>query len=441
MASEKINEPQTPDPGRERRRKRLMLILLLAALCLFALLEGGARLWLHYGKGVPLNRPSALILSYYPEMREAMMTNIARGDKNFDVLILSGSAFFDYYGAPGLQLKRALENAGYKNVRIWNMARSAHGSQDSLIKYRWLKDRRFDWVIVYHGFNELRTNNVPKKEFRGDYSHLAWYAEVNAMVDKPHERLALPALVDFLHYKINNLRRPPSSILYDQAPSAAAAEYGSAIQSAPTFRKNLKEIATIAKKRHENISLVTYAAYLDPKYTPAAFEHDKAVKLAMKEKHTSGTLQLSYAVADYADYAMPCEVWGKPANLMAGIRQHNEETRGVAHKMHVKLVDFATSLSARGEYFVDVCHLSPTGIEQMVRTLLANAPPKDNKFNSPAPGAAPVAAPAKSAAPATTKAPAVTKAPSMPAVKQAPGVSSATAAPPAAPKPTGAARK
>lgn len=396
--------PQTPDAGQERRRKRLTLILLLAVLCLFLLLEGGARIWLLYGKNVPLNRPSALVLSYYPEMREAMMTPIARADQYFDVLILSGSAFFDYYGAPGLQLKRALENAGYQNVRIWNMARPAHGSLDSLIKYSWLQKPRFDWVIVYHGFNELRANNVPKKDFRSDYSHMAWYAEVNAMVDKPRGDMALPAMWDFLHYKINTLRRPTPTILYDQAPSAAAAEYGATIQSAPTFHRNLKEIATIAKKRHEVFSIVTYAAYLDPKYTQAAFEHDKAIKLEMKDKHTSAPLALSYAYADYADYALPCEVWGKPANLMEGIRQHNEEARKVARTLHVQLVDFASSVTMRGSNFVDVCHLSPSGVEQLTRCLLASAPPKDGSGSSFATGGGARASKTKSKAKSKAKA-------------------------------------
>lgn len=384
-------QPDNAQPAAQGPRRRIGLMIAIALGVLFLLFEAGSRLWLAYGKHIPMGRPDSLVLSYYPEMTKAMTTKIGRSDKHFDVLILSGSALFKYYGGPALQLQRALEAAGYKNVRIWNMAKPAHGTRDSLIKYRWLKDKRFDWVIVYHGINDLRANNVPKSEFRDDYSHMAWYSEVNAMIGKPDDDfLAAPLFWNYLRLQLHN-KRHPSSIQFDQPPSQEAMQYGSEIRTAEAFRGNLSDIVEISKKRHDWLTLVTYASYLDPKYTLERMKHDQDIKL----KKTKGELELSYATTSYADQAQPCEIWGKPENLVKGLKLHNDATRAVARKKHCGLVDFAAKAPQDGKYFIDICHLSPLGVADLTSAVLAQAPPLKDK--PAAPGAAKGAQPAAAA--------------------------------------------
>jgi hypothetical protein len=59
----------------------------------------------------------------------------------------------------------ALREAFGEDARVYNFAQTAHSSLDSLTKYRYALDRgyRFDYVIFYHGINEVRANNVPPR--------------------------------------------------------------------------------------------------------------------------------------------------------------------------------------------------------------------------------------------------------------------------------------
>ncbi|MBM4266291.1 MAG: hypothetical protein FJ144_06735 [Deltaproteobacteria bacterium] len=145
----------------------------------FLLLEAVARgYWtVTHGTGF-LASPSRVAHEvFYPELRAAGDTS----DPEVRTLLLLGaSALHPEFGNVEARLRRELE-AGGKPVRIVNLAVPAQSSRDSYLKYRFLEDRRFDLVIVYHGINEVRANNVPPGLFRKDYSHYSWYERVNRL--------------------------------------------------------------------------------------------------------------------------------------------------------------------------------------------------------------------------------------------------------------------
>ena len=353
----------------------MALGLFLIALLVMA--EFVARLWLVYVRHLPAGWTDVIGVSYFPELRAPMVAGIGPGDGHYDVLILAGSVMYDYYGAPATHLKEALERRGLTGVRVWNLARPAQTTRDSLIKYRWLAGKRFDWVIVYHGINELRADNVPEAEFRSDYSHLAWYAEVNAVAPGPpggfSSLLALPPFWREALARARLYRNPPS-VRYDEAPSPEAAAHGASIKTAAGFGANLESIAALARERGDPLSLATFASWLDPEYSDQVMEAD----IAASKQGRPAERRLHYAHPFYADFAQPCRIWGRPENLVKGLAAHNEQTRRVARQTGATLVDAAAAIPGTsadpGSLFIDICHLAPDGVEALTAALAAAAP-------------------------------------------------------------------
>lgn len=391
-------QPQTPSQAptqtpRPPRGKHLLIIAAIVLFCVAAVFEVSARLWLANGKGVPHGQPRSAILGYYPELKPSLAAAISRGDKAYHVLILGDSLFADAFGGLGGEVKRQLEAKGVKNVRIWNISASADTTRDSLVKYRWLEGRHFKWVIVCQGPNELLVDGVPDKQMRKDYTHLGWYAEAASVADHPrNSSFASPLLWDYIKFKFRSpVKAAPRPVL-SAAPGRGKQTLTDAGATflAECYRDNLEKIADLAKKRRDYLTLATAPSFLDPKYTAERLEHDRKIRA----DHTSGTLELSYAGADYAAKALPCEAWGRPQDLTLGLGKTNEALRLMARKRKISLADLATSVSARGANFIDVCHLSPAGVTEAARALVALAPLPEG---AAAPAAKP-SAPAKKAA-------------------------------------------
>ena len=364
--------PKSPDP--RRRRTRILGWMLPAALVLLA--EAIGRLWLVHVQGMPAGRPDAPVLAYYPELRPAWVTPIAPDDGHFDLLILAGSVFFDYYGGPAMHLRTALEARGASNARVWNMAWPAHGSRDSLIKYRWLGHKRFDAVLVYHGINELRANNAPADRFRPDYAHMAWYAEVNRVAGRPLAAplswLAVPRLAGWTWAGVDRLLRPPV-VAVDGIPSPQAMADGGEIKTRASFRSNLQQIAVLARERGEPLILSTFAHHLDPAYSKERLLHDQGLSEARVRRGAVRRLdarrQLAYAAPLYADFAQPNEIWGRTEHLLAGLAAHNQAVRDLAEEMKLGWVDGEAAVPKSADQFIDLCHLAPAGVGSLTRAL------------------------------------------------------------------------
>src|SRR5205807_5198572 len=126
--------------------------------------------------------------AFYPEIRASGLEaiTVSNTDATYDVLFLGGSVVSPFFGTIGEQLQAGLRARLARPVRVFNLAMPAHTSRDSLLKYRYLARHRFDLVIVYNGINDTRMNNCPPEMFRLDYTHCAWYRQLERYEESPH---------------------------------------------------------------------------------------------------------------------------------------------------------------------------------------------------------------------------------------------------------------
>src|SRR5262249_42013504 len=144
---------------------------------------------------------------YYPEIRFSKVQQVRprHADDWFDVLILGGSVVAAGYGEVQEHLSRRLHDAVGGQFRICNLARPAHTSRDSLLKYSRLAGEQFEVVIVYDGINDVPMNCCPREKFRDDYTHFAWYYGFQKKLELGQASLP-PDLVEFRVLMTGHLR-------------------------------------------------------------------------------------------------------------------------------------------------------------------------------------------------------------------------------------------
>ena len=127
---------------------------------------------------------------YYPELRASGAT-VPRGDgdDHIDVLLLGGSVLQQAEGA----IEAALRAGLGARVRVFSLAKSAHTSRDSFLKWGRVAGRRFDAVVIYDSINDVRMNCCPEGAFRDDYTHCRWYRELDRRLAAG--RLTIPELI------------------------------------------------------------------------------------------------------------------------------------------------------------------------------------------------------------------------------------------------------
>ena len=282
--------------------KRLISGLVLAVLWIVGL-EAASRAYWWYDKDVDPFAFDGLVRAFYPELRRAKPSR--NDDQRYDVLLLGGSTL--NYAARAID--RRLDRQLTQPVKIHNVALPSQSSRDSLYKYRWLADRRFDLVVFYHGINEVRANNVPDELFEADYSHYSWYAVVNALFEHPeHPVLAFPFTLRFLALRVAE-ELGIRQVVPQDAPRDDWVDFGERIKTDISFRSNLEEILGISKERGEQLVIMSFASFVPPDYT--------------KEKLRAG--ELVYTPTGGTTF--PIEIWGRVNNVLAGVAAHNQVIR------------------------------------------------------------------------------------------------------------------
>ena len=300
--------------------------------------------------GIPVAHPERVLPAWYPELPSVERASPSRDDGTYDVLLLGGSVLHPRWGNVTQELYEQLAYAGHRDVRIFNLARKAHTSRDSLLKYEALEDERFDLVVVYHGINETRANVIPPLFFREDYSHLPWYRRVNAVAPfHGRAHFALPYTLAFLSNALDVALHPERYHDPDH-PRAEWLAYGAEIRSAGTFRRNLEAVLARAEERGDPVVLMSFATHLPGDYSLEAFREGRL---------------------DYGLHVSPVELWGDPQHVMAGVEEHNQVVRQLAEAHpDVLFVDQAELLPASGSYYNDVCHLSGAGSARFAGNLV-----------------------------------------------------------------------
>ena len=317
-------------------RKRFFFVLYM--LMMLLLTEAAFRVYIAARYKVSFFKPYDIMLLYYPELRPVLENNISLSDGYTDILLMGGSVLNPKYGHVEEELIKQLNNP---HVRIHNVARSAHTSLDSRIKYELLAGKHFDLVFVYHAINEIRANNCPDEVFREDYSHYSWYLEVDELIQ--HKEMNITVIPYMLHhlYKriLFHIQKPV--LLPTHLPPAEWLDYGKKVKTAVSFEKNMEYIVKTTGERGDRLLLSTFSV-LKPENTP----------------ETGGKLKV-------------VELWGKQEYVLNAINVHNNITRKLAEKYKsCSFIDMEKIFPNEVGNFYDICHLSPKGSAEFAKILI-----------------------------------------------------------------------
>jgi hypothetical protein len=330
-------------------RLRLLILPIVVLLCVVTA-EATARAFWYFRSGISPREPASILRAFYPELRRLDGKDLSHTNEYYDVLFLGASTLHKDWGLMEPMLLEQLAINGQHNVRIVNLATPAHSSRDSLHKYTAAGAARFELVVVYDGFNEIRTNNVPPETFREDYSHNYWYQVVNTMA--PYHgttSFALPYTVAYLSTWLQH-RMAPERYLPSRSLRDDWITYGREPRSTGSLEQNLRLILDLAALRGDRVMLMTFASYFPENYTAEAF--------AAKQ-------------LDYLLHLYPIEMWGDPTHVANTIAAHNDAIRRLAmERSDLLFVDQAALMAGAPHYYNDVCHYTAAGAAAFVDNIL-----------------------------------------------------------------------
>ena len=350
------NDPPIDPPPRRifsRRLWRKLCFGLVYLLFLFVVGEVGVRLYWRMAAWVSPFHPRELISQRFYTELSPLIAGASSSDNppQFDVLLLGGSVLHPLWGDIQVRLEQRLREAGLDGAKVYSLAKPAHTSRDSWIKYQYV-ERRFDLVLVYHGINEVRMNNCPPAMFREDYSHVAWYATVNGF--SPGGVSDWVLLPFTLRYLWVSLGERFGGYVPRQRPRVDWYQYASAVRSKASFEKNIGAILERAQSRGEPVLLVTFA-HCVPSEIPSTYA----------PRQMPG-----YAMPDF-EGACPIELWGAWDDVVAGIDGHNQVLTQLANRYeNATEFDVAKLMSHDTKLFCDICHFTQAGCQQFVENLV-----------------------------------------------------------------------
>ncbi|TLU99136.1 hypothetical protein [Dyadobacter luticola] len=328
---------------------RVVLFSSIFFLILFLLTELLLRLSLLF-LGYPFLKPADNIFkSYYTNLDPIRKKEIKSDDEIYDVLILGGSVVSTPWSNLEARLDTLLRNE-YKGKKFafYNIAGAGHTSLDNYLKYKLLKDQRFDLVLYYEAINENRANNIPAKDFRNDYSHIKWYNDIYLLESHPEINFTvIPYLVDrTIHYIKDKVTH--KVYVSQEKVDPQFAQYGSDIKTAGSYGKNLEGLVRIAKERGDKLVLMSYATYFPPNVKLTGEQVDMS--------HFAGCM-----------FASPVTIWGKPDNVKKGVQTHNLVLRKVVKDSQVAFLDMEALMPKDSTMFCDVCHVAEPGAQRFAR--------------------------------------------------------------------------
>lgn len=296
--------------------------------------------------------PASLKKVCYKEMDGLMNENINSENEVIDILLLGGSVLHNEWGNIGNELNKQLSAKYPGKIKIHNVATPAHTSTDSRIKYKLLKNHRFDIVLLYHGINEVRFNNCPDDVFKNDYSHVGFYNIIHSIVAPETRFTIFPYTYMLLNEKLRQNYLKDNRLPIDSI-NKNWLQFGENIKTATVFQANYSSIIEEAIDRNQPIIISTFANYVPHDYTLAKF----------KSKNL-----------DYGEFKSPIEIWGEQKNVIKGISTHNNIINQLSDnytlKEDVHFIDMNNSLEKNGKHFDDICHFTNEGSARFVELLL-----------------------------------------------------------------------
>ncbi|MCF0043354.1 hypothetical protein [Dyadobacter fanqingshengii] len=303
--------------------------------------------------GYPFLKPGNYMCSgFYPTIKEMMGKDIRNDDAVQDVLILGGSVISTPWSNMEVRLDTILRKkyGNKKKFAFYNTAAAGHTSLDNLIKYKLLEDKRFDLVIYYEAINENRANCIPDVDFRSDYTHIKWYCDIYLLQSHPEINFTvIPYVCDLVMKGIEDKMSKKIYARQEQVDPGFA-KFGANIKTGSSYRKNLKNIIDLSRKRGDELLLLSYASFFP-----------KGVKLTGEQK------DMDYFAGCH--YASPVTIWGEAEYVKKGIYIHNQILRELAIKSKTHFFDMAENMPQDGRFFCDVCHVSEPGAQNFSKKL------------------------------------------------------------------------
>jgi len=305
--------------------------------------------------GYPLLKPGDYLYSgFYPTISEMIEKDIRSDDDVQDVLILGGSVISTPWSNMEVRLDTILRKkyGQAKKFAFYNTAAAGHTSLDNLIKYKLLEDKRFDLVIYYEAINENRANCIPDADFRSDYTHIKWYCDIELLRAHPEINFTvIPYVCDLI---LKGIKDKIARKIYASREQVdpGFAKFGANIKTGSSYRKNIKDIINISRKRGDKLLLLSYASYFP-----------KGVKLTGEQQdmdHFAG-----------CHYASPVTIWGQAEFVKKGIMVHNRILTDLAKQNKTYFFDMAGNIPQDGRFFCDVCHVSEPGAQNFANKLTA----------------------------------------------------------------------
>ena len=152
------------------------------------------------------------------------------------------------------RLKHSLTKITSQPIEVLGAALRTHTTKSSVVKYKLLRKYRFDFVLIYHGINDLWANHIPIESFQSDYSHLGSWYKRNVWLDS--------CLICRTIYK---------KWLY-QGPVRGSSGHLSDFSSEATFKRNILTLVRDIRRDDSTPILMTFAWNIPANYTQAAFE-------------------------------------------------------------------------------------------------------------------------------------------------------------------------
>lgn len=335
---------QAVTPWTNRRRRFLyvgfLCTLVLIALLLTELLVLPAKYW-------PVPRAIQLMGFHAPpgEMIFDVRINslgftgdtIERAKPQGTIRILTLGASTMFNRRMTVRLAARLKQVSRRPVELLGAALPSHTTVSSVLKYRVLADYDFDYVLIYHGINDLLANHVPPEDFSPAYTQInPWYRR-GPLLDRS---LLARWIVD------GWVEADRLATLYPNTAVENLADYA----AAPVFEDNLRALICAARRHGATPILMSFAYSIPDHYTQDAF---------WKDQIGYNNPQLSYDPC-------PAELWGSVPYVREGLRRHNARIRRIATETGVLFLDQQANMGEDLKWFGDVCHFSDIGTDRFI---------------------------------------------------------------------------
>lgn len=262
------------------------------------------------------------------------------------VLLLGGSVLW------GAGRKHIIEDATDPPINAYNLAQTGQSTRDSLNKLEYVTKLgyRFDYIIFYHGINEVRANNVPPDVFQSDYDHYSFNHFGNTIFQskRPFLNQLLRSSLCFRAYSLWVTLRSTSFFgqryLHIAFPREDWLQYGDSIKSAKSFEGNLLNIATIAQEQGSTL-IVPYFVY-DPQLD--TYQSNPETFVNMDMRHYT-------------------QQWGLPGHVWKGLQEHNSVMALHADRYHYS--DATKVFMQSPDNFTDPCHFTDEAAPEFAHLL------------------------------------------------------------------------